>query len=476
MQIVGTAGNDNLPGTIFSDDIYGMGGADTINGGGGGNDSLYGNSGNDVITGNAATAIIYGGQDNDNIQGTNFGDVAFGDLGNDTITGLLGVDQISGLDGNDRIFGADGNDSLFGNIGSDIISGDGGNDSIWGGQNNDSLEGNAGNDYLRGDLGGDTLRGGGGSDKFVIDAESGAVDVVTDFLGNLTSIDTLTVLNAPGHYAEQSNTDMVLKFSNGITFAVIQGRFDLVTAYNSTPHLLVSSSNDPLTDYSAAQAESETTTSEPAFDYEAYRAEALAQVALDPSITFVDARAYLDSQEFSENVNMKAVFQNAITALKNGQPIPDTPGVIWADKSKVTIADLQEALHDKRVAEERMIPVASADPLTDYSAAQAESETTAPELAFDYEAYLAEALAQAALDPSITVLDARAYPEYHGPKVNSKEVFQTAIAALASGQPIPDTPGVIWADKSKVTIADLTGAVDDILVAESRMGISPELL
>jgi hypothetical protein len=476
MQIVGTAGNDNLPGTIFSDDIYGMGGSDTINGGGAGNDSLYGNSGNDIITGNAATAIIYGGQDNDNIQGTNFGDIAFGDLGNDTMTGLLGVDQISGLDGNDRIFGADGNDSLFGNIGSDIISGDGGNDSIWGGQNNDSLEGNAGNDYLRGDLGGDTLRGGGGSDKFVIDAESGAVDVVTDFLGNLTSIDTLTVLNAPGHYAEQSNTDMVLKFSNGVTFAVIQGRFDLVSAYNSSPHrVALTSSADPLTDYSAAEAESETTAPELAFDYEAYLAEALAQAALDLSITVLDSRAYLDSQEFSENVNMKAVFQNAITALKNGQPIPDTPGVIWADKTKVTIADLQEALDDKRVAEDRMMTVASADPLTDYSA-EAELETTAPELAFDYEAYRAQALAQVALDPSITFVDARAYPEYHGPKVNSKEVFQTAIAALASGQPIPDTPGVIWADKSKVTIADLTGAIDDILVAESRMNLSPELL
>jgi RTX calcium-binding nonapeptide repeat (4 copies) len=429
MAIVGTAGNDFLQGDILSQEIYGLAGADTINGGGGGNDSLYGNSGNDIITGNAATAIIYGGQDNDNIQGTNFGDFAFGDLGNDTITGLLGVDQISGLDGNDRIFGADGNDSLFGNIGSDIISGDGGNDSIWGGQNNDSLEGNAGNDYLRGDLGGDTLRGGGGSDRFVIDAESGAVDVVTDFTGNLTSSDTLTVLNAPGHYAEQSNTDMVLKFSNGVTFAVIQGRFDLVSAYNSSPHrVALTSSADPLTDYSAAQAESETTAPEPAFDYEAYRAELdllIAQAKLDPSITVVDLRDYPDYQEFSENVNMKAVFQNAITALKNGQPIPDTPGVIWADKTKVTIADLQEALHDKRVAEDRMIPVASADPLTDYSAAQAESETTAPELAFDYEAYLAEALAQAALDPSITVVDARAYPEYHGPKVNSKEVFHS---------------------------------------------------
>lgn len=479
MAIVGTPGNDFLQGDIFSQEIYGLAGADTINGGAGGNDSLYGNSGNDIITGNAATAIIYGGQDNDNIQGTNFSDIAFGDLGNDTITGLLGVDQISGLDGNDRIFGADGNDSLFGNIGSDVISGDAGNDSIWGGQNNDSLEGNAGNDYLRGDLGGDTLRGGGGSDQFVIDAETSAVDVIKDFTGDL-NIDTLTVLNAPGHYAQAVNSDMHLKFSNGATFAILEGRSLLVPIYNSAPRpaaLTTNASADPLTDFSAAQTEFETTSSQPVLDYEASRAELdllIAQAKLDPSITVVDLRDYPDYQEFSENVNMKGVFQNAITALKNGQPIPDTPGVIWADKSKVTIAALQEALEDKRVAENRMIEaVASADPLTDYSAAQEESEAATSEPLFHgiTPAELDLWLAQAKRDPSITVVDARDYPDYQefNGTVDMKEVFRTAIVALENGQPIPDTPGVIWADKSKVTAADLTGALDDKLVAESRM-------
>jgi Ca2+-binding RTX toxin-like protein len=354
--VIGTAGNDFLPGGIFSDDIYGLGGLDTLDGGGGGNDSLFGGSGNDSIRGNSATVITYGGQDNDNIEGSGFADAIFGDLGNDIITGQGGVDQISGLDGNDFISGADGSDSLFGNIGNDTLRGGTGNDSLYGGQNNDRLEGNANNDYLQGNLGGDTLIGGAGNDQFIIDAEGGAVDVVTDFTGNLTSVDTITVFNAPGHFAAAVNSDMQLRFSNGVTFAVIQGRADLVAAYNSTPRLLAPTGNrsaDALTDFSEPESEA---TASPAFDYNAYMAEMdrlIAKAKLDPSVTVFDGRKI--PQELANiQVNTTEVFQKAISELEKGQPIPDTPGVFWADKNSVTIGDLKGALNDKLVAESRM--------------------------------------------------------------------------------------------------------------------------
>lgn len=346
---VGSAGNDSLIGGIFSDDIYGLAGLDTLDGGGGGNDSLFGNSGNDSIRGNSATVITYGGQDNDNIEGSGFADIIFGDVGDDVITGQGGVDQISGLDGNDLISGADGSDSLFGNIGNDTLRGGTGNDSLYGGQNNDRLEGNANNDYLQGNLGGDTLIGGAGNDQFIIDAEGGAVDVVTDFTGNLTSVDTITVFNAPGHFATQVNSDMQLRFSNGITFAVIQGRADLVTAYNNMPNLLAPASNrsaDVLTDFSA-QSESKAT--QPVSDA------IIEPTSSNPGVpgVVIDG-SKIPLELLNIKVNSTEVFQNAISALEKGQPIPDTPGVFWAGKNSVTIADLKGLLSEKSVAESRL--------------------------------------------------------------------------------------------------------------------------
>jgi len=61
VNIVGTAGPDNLVGTPFNDTIVGGAGADVINGAGG-NDSIVGGTGADILTGGAGTnTFVYTG-------------------------------------------------------------------------------------------------------------------------------------------------------------------------------------------------------------------------------------------------------------------------------------------------------------------------------------------------------------------------------------------------------------------------------
>ena len=65
-HIVGTPGNDYLPGGGFDDVIYGMGGNDTLLGGAG-DDRIYGGDGNDIITGGPGADQLYGGPGSDTI-------------------------------------------------------------------------------------------------------------------------------------------------------------------------------------------------------------------------------------------------------------------------------------------------------------------------------------------------------------------------------------------------------------------------
>lgn len=132
--IVGSDGNDNLPGTAADDEIRGLAGNDTIRGGDGG-DLLIGGAGNDLIA-----ADLVG---------------SFADLG--------GVEEES------ELFGGGGDDTLIGGDRDDYIVG---------GEDNDLLRGNAGNDTLDGGAGDDRNVGNAGDDLYLI---RDAGDHITEF-------------------------------------------------------------------------------------------------------------------------------------------------------------------------------------------------------------------------------------------------------------------------------------------------------
>ncbi len=139
-EIIGTPGDDFLPGTPDDDTITGFEG----------NDEAFGQGGNDVI---------------DTGAGDDFGG---GGLGNDTITLGDGTDFGYGNAGDDTIFGGAGNDNLFGELTSETEAGVVGHDRLFGGD---------GDDFLRGGLGDDYLDGGAGSDRASFFATPNAVYV-----------------------------------------------------------------------------------------------------------------------------------------------------------------------------------------------------------------------------------------------------------------------------------------------------------
>ena len=121
--IIGTAGDDNLLGTLCADDIDA----------GDGDDNVDGRDGNDIIGAGSGDDHVFGGD------------------GHDVIVAGAGADIVFGGSGNDNIFGGDGDDRLFGGIGDDVLFGEAGNDILEGGEGNDALQGGEGNDIVRGD-------------------------------------------------------------------------------------------------------------------------------------------------------------------------------------------------------------------------------------------------------------------------------------------------------------------------------------
>ncbi|MBO9450061.1 CHRD domain-containing protein [Tropicibacter sp. R16_0] len=222
--IVGTPGNDTLPGRDGNDTIAG----------GEGNDSLLGADGEDSLLGDGGVDTLDGGEGNDILRGGNDRDVLFGDSGDDTLFGEAGNDFLDGGSGVDRMIGGLGDDdytvdnaadviveqagegtdtvsqlsetytlgqnleqivlngfsshTATGNDLDNFIFGDrstntnvaktlrglGGNDTIVAGEANDRLEGGDGDDRLDGGLGADTLIGGAGNDVYVLN-EAGDV-------------------------------------------------------------------------------------------------------------------------------------------------------------------------------------------------------------------------------------------------------------------------------------------------------------
>lgn len=97
-EILGTPGDDTLPGTRFGDAIYGGDGNDLLNGIaahnmiGAGNDTLYGGTGGDTLIGGTGYDLLYGEAGNDSLAGGNDADLLSGGGGSDTLTGGAGDD------------------------------------------------------------------------------------------------------------------------------------------------------------------------------------------------------------------------------------------------------------------------------------------------------------------------------------------------------------------------------------------------
>jgi Ca2+-binding RTX toxin-like protein/subtilisin-like proprotein convertase family protein len=180
----GTAGADELYGSIDADALYGNGGNDTIVGnagndrllGGLGNDQLFGGSGTDYLDGSAGIDYLDGGLGNDFMAGgpgddtylvDNAGDVvleaiAGGAGGNDLVVtsiSLTAPDNVENLTaaagaaidltGNELanlLAGNDESNTLMGLAGRDTLLGEGGDDTLDGGEGIDLMAGGAGDD------------------------------------------------------------------------------------------------------------------------------------------------------------------------------------------------------------------------------------------------------------------------------------------------------------------------------------------
>ncbi|KZR67732.1 leucine-rich repeat protein [Prochlorococcus sp. MIT 1303] len=87
---------------------------------------------------------------------------------NSAYNSLINVDLAGGVFGSvNTIQGGAGNDNIMGGAGNDTIQGGAGNDTIMGGAGNDNIQGGAGNDILNGDAGADTIQGGAGNDTLI---------------------------------------------------------------------------------------------------------------------------------------------------------------------------------------------------------------------------------------------------------------------------------------------------------------------
>lgn len=118
---LGTAGNDNLYGTVANDVIGGLAG----------NDQIYGNGGNDYLEGNGGNDSIYGDSGNDYIDGGADNDTIYGNGGLDTLIGGAGNDLIYGGSQADYILSGAGDDLIYANGGGDFINSGVGSDTVW---------------------------------------------------------------------------------------------------------------------------------------------------------------------------------------------------------------------------------------------------------------------------------------------------------------------------------------------------------
>ncbi len=208
LPIIGTAGDDNLLGSLCGDDIDAGDGDDNVDGRGGndvigagsGNDHVLGGEGRDVIVAGAGADIVFGGTGDDNLFGGDGNDRLFGGHGDDVLFGEAGSDRLEGGEGNDALMGGDGGDSLKGDAGRDALYGGAGDDTMDGGADNDVIFAEAGNDTADGGDGDDVVsdgegedvaRGGAGNDRMRV-----SLDAADDTFDGGEGDDTLDLSEA----------------------------------------------------------------------------------------------------------------------------------------------------------------------------------------------------------------------------------------------------------------------------------------
>ncbi len=127
----------------------------------------------------------------------------------------------------ENIYTGDGNDTITGNGTDNILNG---------GRGNDIINGGGGNDTITGGMGNDTLTGSTGADIFVINKESGASDIVTDF--SAASGDIISVQGFESTYGfanlvrTQSGSNALVTLQNGQTIALNNVTASALTAAN----------------------------------------------------------------------------------------------------------------------------------------------------------------------------------------------------------------------------------------------------
>ena len=126
-DIIGTPGDDFLPGTNDPDTIDGLAGDDSISGAGG-DDAINGGEGDDFVSGGEGDDLIDLGDGFDQALGNAGNDILRGGAGNDHLYGETELETQNGVSGNDQLFGGDGNDFLRGGLGDDYLDGGAGSD------------------------------------------------------------------------------------------------------------------------------------------------------------------------------------------------------------------------------------------------------------------------------------------------------------------------------------------------------------
>ena len=173
-RLLGSAGDDYLPGA---------GGNDVLKGGAG-NDSLYGEGGNDLLDGGSGIDHMEGGAGNDTFIVDNALDHTHEHPGEGIDTVRASVSFLLDDDVENLILTGTSAISGHGNELANRITGNGAANVLAGGAGADHLFGRGGNDTLNGGAGHDVLIGGAGRDTFMFDAvpaSSRDADQVADF-------------------------------------------------------------------------------------------------------------------------------------------------------------------------------------------------------------------------------------------------------------------------------------------------------
>lgn len=168
--IFGTAGNDNINGSVQNDLIITFEGVDRVSSGVGNDCVITTGGGNDKVSSGVGNDVVFTADGNDDISAGTGNDIIFAGSGNNKVSGGVGDDQVTTGSGNDDISLGVGNDSASSGGGNDKVIGGTGNDIVDGGDGDDDLSGGVGNDNLTGGLGVDKANGQNGTDA--CDAET----------------------------------------------------------------------------------------------------------------------------------------------------------------------------------------------------------------------------------------------------------------------------------------------------------------